>query len=196
MRRLRGDTVSVSFIARIAVKNARSHYAIQLTDPRYPDPGAPPSTACGSAGTGTGTDADIAPGQRITLTIEPGLPCHGVARGIVELVIEPGPQDAGPPASPRVTSGSEGSSDDSATASRHQTNRSDQDLQAGRALATTDCLLLAQRRVFTTMRRVALTCSLDDGPLRQRVARPRWSRRRQGRDLGASRVNIGAERCA
>ena len=86
--------VSVSFIARVPVRNARSHYAIQLTDPPHPNPGAPHNIACGEAGTGTGTNADIRAGQRITLTVGPGLPCYGLARGIVELVIEPGPQTA------------------------------------------------------------------------------------------------------
>jgi hypothetical protein len=81
----------VSFIARVAVHNALSHYAIQLNDPPHPDPGEPHDITCRS-GTGTGTDADIRAGQRITLTIGPGLPCYGIARGVVELVIEPGPQ--------------------------------------------------------------------------------------------------------
>jgi hypothetical protein len=96
VRRLRAGTVSVSFIARAAVRNARSHYAIQLTDPPHPDPGQRHMTGCGGAGTGTGTDADIHAGQRITLTIGPGLPCYGLTRGIVELVIEPEPQGARP----------------------------------------------------------------------------------------------------
>jgi hypothetical protein len=96
VRPLRRDAVSVSFIARVAVRNARSHYTIQLTDPKHPDPGAPSDIACGAAGTGTGTDADIRAGQRITLTIAPGLPCYGTARGIVELAINTGPQNAQP----------------------------------------------------------------------------------------------------
>jgi hypothetical protein len=95
VRLLGRGTASVSFIARVAVSNARSHYAIELNDPPYPDPGERHSTGC-SAGTGTGTDADIRASQRITLTIGPELPCYGIARGIVELVIEPGPQN-GPP---------------------------------------------------------------------------------------------------
>jgi hypothetical protein len=95
VRRLRRDEVSVSFIARVAVHNALSHYAIQLNDPPHPDPGEPHDITC-RAGTGAGTDADIRAGQRITLTIGPGLPCYGIARGVVELVIEPGPQ-SGPP---------------------------------------------------------------------------------------------------
>ncbi|MGH2930593.1 MAG: hypothetical protein ACRDL8_20485, partial [Solirubrobacteraceae bacterium] len=40
-------------------------------------------------------NGDIRAGQRITLTIGPGNPCYGTARGVVELVIEPGPS-AGP----------------------------------------------------------------------------------------------------
>jgi hypothetical protein len=96
VRRLPRDAVSVRFTARVAVRNARSHYAIQLIDPPHRDPGAPRNVGCGAAGTGTGTDADIRAGQRITFTIGPGLPCYGIARGVVELVTEPGPQ-SGPP---------------------------------------------------------------------------------------------------
>jgi hypothetical protein len=95
VRRLRQDAVSVSFIARVAVRNARSHYTIQLDDPPHPDPGESHRITC-RAGTGGGTEADIRAGQRITLTIAPGLPCYGIARGIVELVINTGPQNVQP----------------------------------------------------------------------------------------------------
>jgi hypothetical protein len=95
VRQLRRGAVAVSFIARVAVRNARSHYAIQLNDPPHPDPGEPHDITC-RAGTGAGTNADIRAGQRITLSIGPGLPCYGIARGVVELVIEPGAQ-SGPP---------------------------------------------------------------------------------------------------
>jgi hypothetical protein len=89
------DQVTVSFRAPVAVRNARSHYAIALTDPQHRDPGEPHDIGCG-AGTGSGTTADIRRGQLVTLTVGPGLPCYGIARGVVELVITPGPQ-GGPP---------------------------------------------------------------------------------------------------
>jgi len=91
------DQVTVSFRAPIAIHTARSHYAIQLTDPPHRDPGEPHDIGCGGAGMGSGTNANIHRGQLVKLTIGPGLPCYGIARGVVELVIEPGPQGGGPP---------------------------------------------------------------------------------------------------
>jgi hypothetical protein len=93
--------ISVSFIARVAIHNTRSYYAVSVTDPPHNDPGAPSDLRCGPpGGSGSASDSDVMAGQRLKLTMDTSGLCYGVAHGVVEYVIDRGAQDGHPRAIP------------------------------------------------------------------------------------------------
>jgi hypothetical protein len=98
-RKYQPHAILVSFVARVAIRNTRSYYAVSITDPPHNDPGAPSDLHCGApGGTGNVSDSDIPAGQRLKLTMDTSSLCYGVAHGVVEYVIDRSAQDGRPTA--------------------------------------------------------------------------------------------------